>query len=1165
MAKKNIQTELDQLANFRGLLADPKSQLKQRHNTVKNKVYGSRNEISALLVERLEDYPTVADLVGDLNNVLKDTNSGVKSQLLGTEPENSDPAVRIIVEDSQGLKIKGETTSKPIIRELSEITDYDEVGNGELKYASILLNIPTLITPTTLNLEKTLLFMDMVPTHELSRCVPYVDIRMISASRPVEKQKLTGLTVYKHVAGDVQTTQKNSLNLLASAKDAQLQNESSENTVSGMELFTLPQTLVPLATSKSARLRRMQQGGDIFRSFLTLTSISFNKTFSGGMIGFESGTMELILHDRTNLADVADLINPEYYSRVRFEITYGWSHPDEANNVYGQLIKSTRKTALFQVTKTTYTIEKTGQVKITANIAATGARETTRVKISQAGSPGETVLKNSLEEIQRLTTAIRELLRANPKLSGKNKNFTPVRGSQLITAAKNPAGLIAKDPKLAAEILAFINGIRSSDVTSPGALKDLRATLKSAFGKNSPVSKAGQAIDTIVNKRIKALIDGDDPWIDQRLKVNSFSNITAERKVFLEERLRGLIGSTYAKQRRIPPAGGYAGGGKKKGDKPKKQYSPDAGSLYGTLRVTVINESNMARSRKVAPARRAAAKRRLIAAKTKFAKVKDEAQRIIEQLKRLEKINKTKKGKNTNENFKTILRNELKMVSLGKIVHEFVLKPLAGSGNFTEVQALYYPLNAKAGRAGLKWQRNTPVNEPSPTPINIGSYLVDYSLFKEEFSNYTKRKGTVELQVNEFLGFLFNTFTDDVRSWMYGLTSLYAPRGAHARSKGAKSKQYVRRELLKKAKSIVFKQEKGKETVGGYEGYLFVDNPDLPGEKIKIPPGDTVEVYSVRTGTITQITNTTTEAEVEAIKRPFDAMIKNKKEGTQQNAKGAGTNETKKQQKVTNKNKPRPLNKDNADQQLVEDIDVTLNGYRPPGDKSPRWKWKQPNVECIIESGTPRGKKADQEKPILRIHIYDRTASSYKTQQAIIKEATIGALSGKNLERIKELISEEFDTDQYKKAGRIEDIPINTDTIKQFMYDTTPSIKFGSNNNIMIDASLSSIDDSALETINISKNKYSPLAPPGIDQGGVPLRVSMAILDTTLIGCSTIDLMQQYFIDFGTDTTLDALYTVTSVSHTLTPGKFSTNVKFSPMDGWGEFITFRQAIGLDED
>ena len=54
-------------------------------------------------------------------------------------------------------------------------------------------------------------------------------------------------------------------------------------------------------------------------------------------------------------------------------------------------------------------------------------------------------------------------------------------------------------------------------------------------------------------------------------------------------------------------------------------------------------------------------------------------------------------------------------------------------------------------------------------------------------------------------------------------------------------------------------------------------------------------------------------------------------------------------------------------------------------------------------------------------------------------------------------------------------------------------------------------------------------------------------------GCPIASLYQQYFIDFGTGTTLDNLYNCTQLQHSIGPGKFDTSWTFAFTDGYGKF------------
>ena len=64
-----------------------------------------------------------------------------------------------------------------------------------------------------------------------------------------------------------------------------------------------------------------------------------------------------------------------------------------------------------------------------------------------------------------------------------------------------------------------------------------------------------------------------------------------------------------------------------------------------------------------------------------------------------------------------------------------------------------------------------------------------------------------------------------------------------------------------------------------------------------------------------------------------------------------------------------------------------------------------------------------------------------------------------------------------------------------------------------------------------------------------------AQLTMNSIGCPLASMGQHFFIDFGTNTTLDNEYVVTQVSHAFSQGKFETTWQLAYYDGYGRMIS----------
>jgi hypothetical protein len=130
--------------------------------------------------------------------------------------------------------------------------------------------------------------------------------------------------------------------------------------------------------------------------------------------------------------------------------------------------------------------------------------------------------------------------------------------------------------------------------------------------------------------------------------------------------------------------------------------------------------------------------------------------------------------------------------------------------------------------------------------------------------------------------------------------------------------------------------------------------------------------------------------------------------------------------------------------------------------------------------------------------------------------------------------------------------------LKQMIGSTIPTITFGTNGTMVTSAQLSSNANGLLGTINMQGGSFkskSTVAPNGLsmEENNLPVRMIPAKLSLVSMGCPIAELYQKYFVDFDTGTTLDNLYNVTSVAHTINQGKFSTSWQLSYDDGYGRF------------
>ena len=84
---------------------------------------------------------------------------------------------------------------------------------------------------------------------------------------------------------------------------------------------------------------------------------------------------------------------------------------------------------------------------------------------------------------------------------------------------------------------------------------------------------------------------------------------------------------------------------------------------------------------------------------------------------------------------------------------------------------------------------------------------------------------------------------------------------------------------------------------------------------------------------------------------------------------------------------------------------------------------------------------------------------------------------------------------------------------------------------------------------------------PGGHDDGLPLRTFPSQLSLDCFGCPMIGFGQQFFVDFGTGTSVDDVYVVTGIDHSLAPGEFKTKLKMTPMQKFGQFQSLVGNVG----
>jgi hypothetical protein len=134
--------------------------------------------------------------------------------------------------------------------------------------------------------------------------------------------------------------------------------------------------------------------------------------------------------------------------------------------------------------------------------------------------------------------------------------------------------------------------------------------------------------------------------------------------------------------------------------------------------------------------------------------------------------------------------------------------------------------------------------------------------------------------------------------------------------------------------------------------------------------------------------------------------------------------------------------------------------------------------------------------------------------------------------------------------------------IKLYVKRAFPSITYGANNSTVQNISISSnVSDQVSQVIQITSyaNRNNPQDSGDPYNDFEEVTVVPASVELKMIGMPFIHRGNQIYIDFGTNTTLDNVYTVKSVNHSISAGRFETSVSLI-YAGQGDTRSIRKEI-----
>ena len=354
----------------------------------------------------------------------------------------------------------------------SSPTDGDKDGSPNL---SVIQIFPTRLNPANRDTGALSIFLNALPTTEISRAVPFIDVIAITKSPMLEMAedgdsgRITQMSLGQfllgndNVSGPSQTMMNAVDATVASEMRDDPEAESSDDpppmqspiSTVGMEMFTAPQTLInadelhfEYDTKEAEETNQLtgerlgadapHPGGrraapviDRFRPFMSLTSFNVNVSPTMGMMSYKTAEMELVLHDRSRLSEISPFVKPDSFNRTHFLIEYGWAHPDckahrfqtldgasgnehlmsPNTSLFGAFIGNLRCKEKYKVVNSSFSFDEVGQVTVSVKLAMLPGDDQHRCKIGQGGE-----IEEQTSAIDKLTEAIAEIR----KKIGKN-------------------------------------------------------------------------------------------------------------------------------------------------------------------------------------------------------------------------------------------------------------------------------------------------------------------------------------------------------------------------------------------------------------------------------------------------------------------------------------------------------------------------------------------------------------------------------------------------------------------------------------------------------------------------------------------------------------------------------------------------------------------------
>jgi len=378
----------------------------------------------------------------------------------------------------------------------------------------VFMSASPFVSQNVRDINKVILFMNTIPTIEFSRAIPFLDVRFQFDRPSIDGEtRLRAPSLLKFLNGAFEP--KKADKVMADALiDEQTSIDGTKKDVykSGMELFTAPQPLLNPTPSDDAIKRRFVPVIDEFRPFMSIESFEITAAPTVGLFSYKTAKLNLVLHDRSRLGEISDLVRPEIYTRTTLGISYGWNHPDQigGTNVYGDLLNQMSiKNEKYGIVNASFSFDVVGQVKISLSLAMKGTQEIRILKIAEDSRYLDT--QKELENLSKLISDLRE----TAGLRNQESVSKEVRVFQILDAAEHGELFFDFKSKEIKDLIVKLQKRKRG--ASAEAAHQLATALQQVFGdgrqQKGVAEKLKTTIQSAIDEKFTALQEGEDPFL----------------------------------------------------------------------------------------------------------------------------------------------------------------------------------------------------------------------------------------------------------------------------------------------------------------------------------------------------------------------------------------------------------------------------------------------------------------------------------------------------------------------------------------------------------------------------------------------------------------------------------------------------------------------------